>query len=41
VKTAIGRHAYGPGFMTGLAGIGRFFLRLHDPERFPVAFMVR
>ncbi len=41
VKTAIGAHAYDPGYMTGLAGIGRFLLRLHDPERFDTAFMVK
>lgn len=29
---------YGPGYMTGLAGIGRYFLRLADPEGVPMAF---
>ena len=40
VKTAVGRGKYGPGYMTGLAGIGRFFLRLADPKQTPMAFMV-
>ena len=34
-------HPYSPGYMTGLAGIGRFFLRLADPEKVGPAFMVR
>ena len=41
VKTGIGRWTYEPGYMTGLAGIGRFFLRLADPESTELAFMVR
>jgi hypothetical protein len=30
----------GPGYMTGIAGIGRFFLRLADPQKLGPAFMV-
>jgi hypothetical protein len=32
---------YGPGYMTGFAGVGRFFLRLADPDGVGPAFMVR
>jgi hypothetical protein len=31
---------YGPGYMTGLSGIGRFFLRLADPENVPAVMTV-
>jgi hypothetical protein len=40
VRTSIGEYAYGPGYMTGLAGIGRFFLRLADPAGLDLPFMV-
>jgi len=41
VKTGLGNAKYEPGYMTGLAGMGRFFLRLHAPEKSHTAFMVR
>jgi HEAT repeat protein len=41
VKTTLGGRAYGPGYMTGLAGIGRFFLRLADPAALRLPMMVR
>jgi len=41
VKTSIGSHSYGPGYMTGLAGIGRFFLRLANPDEVALALMGR
>jgi hypothetical protein len=31
---------YGPGYMTGLSGIGRFFLRLSDPDAYALPLMV-
>ncbi len=40
VHRKVGERAYGPGFMTGLAGIGHFLLRLADPEETPAAFLV-
>ncbi len=40
VHPGLGKRLYDPGLMTGLAGIGHFFLRLADPEGVPAAFMV-
>jgi lantibiotic modifying enzyme len=43
VQVVLSRHKYRypPGYMLGLAGIGRYFLRLADPEKTPLALWVR
>lgn len=41
LKTGIGAASYEPSYMTGLAGIGHFLLRLARPERIPLPMMVR
>jgi lantibiotic modifying enzyme len=39
LRTAFGRWSYGPGYMTGIAGIGRYALRLAAPKRLGLPFM--
>ncbi|MHC4728986.1 MAG: lanthionine synthetase LanC family protein [Planctomycetota bacterium] len=36
VRIALGDYRYPPGYMLGLAGIGRYFLRLAAPEKTPL-----
>jgi len=41
VATGVGGYRYPPGYMLGIAGIGRFFLRLAAPGETPLPLMVR
>jgi lantibiotic modifying enzyme len=40
LRTTIGSWSYGPGYMVGMAGVGRFFLRLAAPEKLALPFTV-